>query len=114
MKTKLFYLQDRNGHINSCVVSKLLDEPLNGVPTVVFSIATHNPLDRFEKRRGRDIATARLDGGKYAGFVPAEKGVKRTILSRLIASKATPQRTREAAALWLEKHPEPPVDDHIG
>jgi hypothetical protein len=100
-KIKLFYLRDKSGHPVAAVASKLVH--LVKVERVKFAVATRNPIDTFNKKRGRSIAIARLDSNSIdTGYVDVGLGVKERVLNE-IANGEFPQRAREAAKYWLAK-----------
>jgi hypothetical protein len=95
-KVKLFYLRNLHGHPVAAVASTLLEDG-----KIKFAVATRNPLDNFNKERGRGIAVARLNSDKFTGVVDGGMGVKTRVLENIYKNKEMPQRTRQAAGYWL-------------
>ena len=102
---KIFYLRNKSGFPVTCVASKIV-KPLAGQPMVYFDFATHNPADRYSRKRARETASARLEKlGRYAVYLRSEKGETRRAIVEEIAKLADSQAAREAAYLWLQKGP---------
>jgi hypothetical protein len=115
---KVFFLRNKLGHPVAAIASTptITTNPYReGV--IKFAVATRNPIDNFDKARGRKIAVARLSSDHYTGIVEGGVGVKERILSVILNGEAIvkknanssdiwgkfPQRVREAASLWLGK-----------
>jgi hypothetical protein len=96
---RLFYLRDANKRPIAAVATELKTSD------VVFAVATHNPIDPFDRKRGREIAFNRIQSRKGVFNVPTGTGVKRRVIEKIAETDLYPQRTREAAKLWLDTHP---------
>lgn len=117
-KVKLFYLRNQHGHPVACVAS---GQTLGG--GIGFAISAQNPLDNFNRKKARTLATDRLKGGATVATVEGGLGVKRRVMAAIINTRnpwfrsvdlkaknpaneyLAPQRAREAARLWLAKNP---------
>ena len=91
-EVRVTYLRDKKKFPVACVASKPVDK------NVVFSLATWNPLDKFEKKTGRDMAAERLEKGEYSGTFPVNdsKLIRLRLLAEISHAKV-PGRARKAA-----------------
>jgi hypothetical protein len=100
-KQRWFWLRDEHRFPVACIASGLLDCNCPDYPGLIskscpshgfeasparvqFALSIVNPKDHFDRRRGREIALARLAKGKAHGEAPLA-GAKRAILSALAA-----------------------------
>ena len=96
MEIRHFWLRDERRNPVACVAIKLVDSGIN------YALAIPNPLDRFDKARGREIAVARVEKGRV-GFIYNPSRLKRSVMLAIAGEKALPSRVRRAARGWLER-----------
>jgi hypothetical protein len=97
---KIFYLRDERKFPVACVASELLD----GGKTVRFAVATHNPADRFDRVRAREVAAGRLHKSKnIAEIARPEVRIKAAVVTAIMMDESLSTRTRDAARLWLSQ-----------
>lgn len=106
---RYFYLRDANNHRVACVASELVGDEEH--KRVVFEVATHNPKDKFDTQVARMVAAGRLKARQQelqgrAHSVVMGPRVKHRIVITISMLPGLPQRTREAAELWLSAHQE--------
>jgi hypothetical protein len=112
-RIKFFYLRNERGFPVACIASQF-----QGETHVKYAVSTHNPLDTYSKNRARNIAVGRLAMGtpyssyvkeddknysSFVGEVEVSDCIKATILEDITCDNYFPQRTRDAAKLWLTK-----------
>jgi hypothetical protein len=99
---KAFFLHDEHRFPVALVVTEL---KMHGI---LFAVATHNPIDFFDKRIAWQVATGRLMTRNNGGtFISAGNNVKARILQHIVSDSKMPNRTRRAAQLWLDNPPTP-------
>jgi hypothetical protein len=99
---KHFYLRDETGFPVACVASEIAGD--GDAKHIRFAMSIRNPLDVYDRQRGRSIAEARLTKGKDVVTTALSPAVKHNIMEA-IRVRNLPQRVREAAAHWLATHP---------
>lgn len=101
---RVFFLRDAKKFPVACVASRL-----NATKALVeFTISVRNPLDEFNRQRGRKIAEDRLTLNKglhWVGFRP--KQAKKDVLTLIASMTTLPVRVREAAKYQLTQLPKP-------
>lgn len=108
-----FYLRDANKRPVACIASEIVvaNAGQEAVEYVYFAVSTHNPIDEFNRNTARDVAQGRLlsslgePGWDHENKVLVGPGVKEAILKKLASTKSMPQRTKDAAKLWVTEHP---------
>lgn len=100
---RIYWLRNANRQPVACVASEVRQD--NEGPTIYFAVSTYNPVDKFDRALGRDIATGRLR--KSIDGIPYGINASHRIMEEIVSTDFVtyPQRTREAAELWLETHP---------
>jgi hypothetical protein len=94
---KVFSLRNENRFPVACVAYTQTEDE------AIFAVSTHNPKDCFNKKLGRHIAVSRLTNGSWlSDTVKVEGDIKVNILSAILCYDKFPQRTQEAALLWLK------------
>lgn len=98
---KHFFLRDKNKKPVGCVVSQRFVN--NKMDFVMFAVSAHNPLDRFNRKEAFMYAVLNLE--KNGVLLPTRKGIKIDIMNTIVDHQVLfPQRTRDAAKLWLKEH----------
>lgn len=98
---KHFYLRDKHKRPVGCVVSQRFVN--NKMDYVIFAVSAHNPLDRFNRKEA--FLQAVLNFEKNGVILPTRKGIKIDIMNTIINHPVLfPQRTRDAAKLWIKDH----------
>jgi|SRR6185436_9294731 len=106
MATKFMYLRaTRDSQPVGCMA---FDSDERGVR---YQIAVLNPVDTFDRTRGRSIAEARLQKNPIRVEFPEASVVElsnwdvlSTLMSHLAASKSAPSRAVRTARHWLIAH----------
>jgi len=110
---KYVYLRERNGQPVGCIAFRVnkVDHRIH------FAVSTHNPVDKFDRELGREIAANRLEKDRNAFFTlydvenPSVHAVINDLML-IIADNAVnaegqrdfTTRARRAAQLWLRDH----------
>jgi hypothetical protein len=69
----------------------------------MFGVSAHNPLDRFSRKEAFVEAVRNFE--KNGVILPTRKGIKIDIMKTIVEHQVLfPQRTRDAAKLWLKEH----------
>ena len=100
---RYFWLRDATNRPLACIASDKADEALH------FSLAIHNPKDKFNKQLGKAVALARLQGNGHARFTSAfsiGQNIKKELLRRISESTGfgkdvIPEVVRQAARFRL-------------
>ena len=101
---RVFFLRDRTMFPVACLASEKIDT------TIKVALSIHNPIDTFNRSRGRDIAEKRLQKGKLYAELSADRP-KVQLMWKLFNDKELPTRVRKAAEVWLREHDEFPDPD---
>lgn len=93
-----FYLRNSKGNIVATVVTEL-DK---GENLVFYGISIHNPVDKFNKQLGIDIAKGRMEKGSwgYSGTVelaPVKGVTRKNVLFDIQCNEFLPEKVRKAA-----------------
>lgn len=91
MAIRVFFIRDASKFPVACVATEAEGE------TISYALSVRNPIDAFDRKRGRSIAESRLGLGKIHGTVPREPGACREILLDIAGDEHLPKRVREAA-----------------
>jgi hypothetical protein len=113
-----FWLRDKKNRRVAVVATEVFS--VSDPATIAYSVATHNPIDKFNPKIALNVVEGRLQVS--TNYVNKNLGsVKAQILKHLaidmmfvdpgndnspVAPKY-PERTRRAARLWLKTHPQP-------
>jgi len=103
---KMFYLRDKHGFPVACVASTKETED-----TVKYTVSTHNPMDRYDKKTARHIALGRLtkfnplrstsELSPLGGIVSMGGAIRKDIVQDII-NGPFPQRARDAAKYMMK------------
>jgi hypothetical protein len=118
---RYFFLRNENKFPVACVAS-VYDKEMDAIK---FAVSTHNPIDNFNRKRAKQIASERITAGKFLTIHNPDdvKNIKWGICYDIVAEKFPgeqiiegrtgrhqgfkvaylPERTREAAKLWLKE-----------
>lgn len=101
---KHFFLRDKYKKPVGCVVSQRFVN--NHMDYVIFAVSAHNPLDRFSRKDAFVEAVRNFE--KNGVILPTRRGIKIDIMNTIIEHPVLfPQRTRDAAKLWVKEHFKP-------
>lgn len=105
---RVFFLRDHRKFPVACVASELVAGPSADTKSVVFSMAIHNPSDKYDRHLGKAKAIGRLKGHQYVSAICFQpKSVRVDVLTAIIHNKTLPARVR-AAAKYRLANPTPP------
>lgn len=91
MGIRVFFIRDASKFPVACVATEAEGESIS------YALSVRNPIDAFDRKRGRSVAEARLKMGKIHGNVPREPGACKEILMDIAGDAHLPKRVREAA-----------------
>jgi hypothetical protein len=100
---RVIYLRDKRNQIVGCVAVKLHREKLYAE----YRASVLNPMDRFERSLGRQLALGRLVEAPFVVSLPSADcdlhEAFKAVMSDISKDTGEPTRAKKAAKRWLEQ-----------
>jgi len=92
---RVFYLRNRDRFPVACIASRKVKGDV-----VEFAMSIHNPVDKYNKALGRQLAKGRLLEGKAIASVRAP--FKANVVRMIAEMPDLPNRVRKVANQWIK------------